>query len=399
MNRTAEVDVVNTLVRREPACVLAVFVVLCLVHAASASDTIIPTKPDHTENLARQLCDSDADRDERMRSLSQILKLPRRDRMYALQYAVKNCDVDYAYTSALVLLQMDGKAAVELLQPRVVNWPSIYQKGILENKTLQQDPTLALHIASAIIDTSVNSNGWPKEEQYQSEVLELAAVYLAASQQQAHRVLAHEVLGHHPELDRVWLILLLEDDITEEEMAVARRIFADKAISQLHRVVVGIVLADHDVDARAFCERQIVEFLTEYGARSVDETVRNFQSEENWRDQYSAYQKKLELASILRFAPEELASGITFRFIRSQNAKIRSILGLVAATRWPERLRKDYADAFSVRDFQQLEAKIALRRARETKVNESGSDAAGLKRLQSYTGFGHIVDSVAWWAH
>jgi hypothetical protein len=115
-----------------------------------------------------------------------------------------------------------------------------------------------------------------------------------------------------------------------------------------------------DANATAFAMKEIDSFLSRFASREMGAMLAAAQAVQNEKLDLYYLREHLILLGTLRFINTSAAEALTFEFVSAKNEQIRATLGLIACTRWPQRLLRTGEAAFTKDEYENLVAYASI---------------------------------------
>lgn len=290
---------------------------------------------------------------ERLASLHRVLEHERGQRDAVSIDVVRSGDEAVASEAAIYLVQPTtptSAEAVGVIAERIVEWRDYTQRGLLQQIQWNRENKGLMDIPRAVLLGLIARGEAPTtDEGSQTTAIDLSAWILAKSTDPKDDELLRRAVAIAPKSRDLWLCLFQRRALTDAEYALARTAYKDGTTRLVARVAAAVAVALRDDEALDYALRSITDLLAEFGNLGLDSIGPNFDNE---RTAVRNHRMREDLVAVamLMFLDEPRSEEITFKWVNARNPYVSSVVGLVAARRWPERFLREVHDAGPERD-------------------------------------------------
>lgn len=274
-------------------------------------------------------------------------------------------------------IQEGNREDAPLIASRITEWSVESQTGILQ--LLTPGRVSSPEIQRAVLRQLIKDGEIPK---YHDNLADSAASLLAKTRLTEDREMLLKLASLLPTRSAVWEAVAYSGAMDESRATLASKIYRDASIPIPVRVSAAVALQTIDRGAVAFAEAQVESVLSRFAGEGVGPML-----ESMYREKSSAMANneeagfllgRSEILTALAILNTDSVQDTVFRCVRASNETIRSWCGLVAATRWPDRLLKIGQVNFSAQEYADLLAVLVIKHPEQSAAAEA---LAGHDRL------------------
>lgn len=228
----------------------------------------------------------------------------------------------------------------DIVLPECLRWDNHSRLILLQDISYAPEPRRFRLIAKNLLNAALSEKGGTQATQE-----ELAALAGRASEifcrrddcQPKNLVLA--ATEAFPTSSEIWLAAACANVFDGQGLDVAVRAYQDGRNPMRARMAAACAVARQDANARAFVLDELSAFFVKYGGASLAESIdRDVMADRDASRRYMVFRERLQTLEVLRCLDGEFASEVVFAQLVTKNERIREVLTLVAAMRWPNRL-------------------------------------------------------------
>ena len=325
-------------------------------------DTPNPTQKLSLKAAIVRASDKRLSPEERTAAYEDLASRDPKDRAEAFRSLVGSADETIAAMAARSLLHEERTGAAAIISSRISNWSEANQLVVLQelqnigiDESLMQIPREVLRKSPLRTDVDKKPGST-----FPLRAVDLAATLMANSTLADDWTLLTGAVRARPYSRGLWLTMAAGERIEPREAALADSVYKDTTVSMLIRTAAAAALAAGDQAAAEFVTNEITSFLSRFSNQNIEAMMANAYSSTQAKENIIFFQQNLRELGTLRFLRTPSSELLTFNYLNSANQEIRMTLGLIAATRWPERLLGATHDNFSSGEYEMLLGAVSI---------------------------------------
>lgn len=271
------------------------------------------------------------------------MKLEPASRDAALRTLVMTGNEEVATSSITALIRLQAAHTEELALQLIPRLGDMNTRHLLATAERTRDFHLRAPLARAVLNRIAddpNLSAAPRIEETGWGTAGLAATLIADVPMPSDRQLLSRVVRLRSHDPGVWLAIAKVGFANADDLALASSVMHDTGAPRWARLAAAAAMAPADPSAREFVISAITTMLTTFGQRSAESILDDaFRTKPGSQDLAKAaeLQPGLLMIGILEYMQTPDAEQLTFEFLNANNLWVRTGLGLLAATRWPNR--------------------------------------------------------------